>query len=100
MNDLITKDGGWPTWLQQTVWLEWLYAFLYVLLVIAVVSLVIALLDLAMLCWKEFHATEAPKTNKARTIADSRRDGCAAEPCAGRRWATARSAFCQFLFLR
>ncbi len=49
------------------MWLEWLKPFLYVLLAIAVVSLVLALLDLALLCWQEFHAARAPKTNKART---------------------------------
>ncbi len=50
MNDQMLNEGIWPTLLQQVMWLEWLKPFLYVLLAIAVVSLVLALLDLALLC--------------------------------------------------
>ena len=67
MNDPMMNEGVWPTWLQQAMWLEWMQPFLYALLALAVISLVIVLLDLAMLCWKELHAADAPKTNKART---------------------------------
>ncbi|MBS1811442.1 MAG: hypothetical protein JST84_24990 [Acidobacteria bacterium] len=69
MNDPMMNEGVWPTWLQQAMWLEWLQPFLYALLALAVVSLVIALLDLALLCWKEFHSLQAEETTKARTKA-------------------------------
>jgi ankyrin repeat protein len=62
MNDPMMSEGIWPTWLSQVMWLEWMRPFLYCLLAIAVVSLVLALLDLALLCWKEFH-TESTKTS-------------------------------------
>lgn len=67
MNDPMMNEGIWPTWLQQAMWLEWLQPFLYGLLAIAVVSLITAVLDLAMLCWKEFHAARTQKANKDRT---------------------------------
>lgn len=69
MNDPMMNEAIWPTWLQQAAWLEWMQPFLYALLALAVVSLVIALLDLAMLCWKEFHPLQAKETIKARTKA-------------------------------
>lgn len=69
MNDQMMNEGIWPTWLQQAAWLEWLQPFLYALLAIAVVSLVLTLLDLAMLCWKEFHPAATQETTKARTKA-------------------------------
>ncbi len=71
MNDQMMNEGIWPTWLQQAAWLEWLQPFLYGLLAIAVVSLVLTLLDLALLCWKEFHPSHAQETTKARTKAAS-----------------------------
>lgn len=68
MNDQMLNEGFFSEqMLQQAMWLEWLQPFLYGLLAIALVSLVIVLLDLAMLCWKEFHAPPAQETTKART---------------------------------
>lgn len=67
MNDQISNEGIWPTWLQQAMWLEWLQPLLYVLPAIAMVRRVLVLLDFTMPCWKEFHASRAPKTNIART---------------------------------
>jgi hypothetical protein len=69
MNDVMMNEGIWPTWLPQALWLEWLQLLLYCLLAIAVVSSVLALLDFAMLSWKEFHPAEAQATTKARTKA-------------------------------
>lgn len=63
MNEPMMNEGIWPTWLQQSVWLEWLQPVLYALLAIALISLVFVLLDLALLCWKEFHTeTQAHPT--------------------------------------
>ncbi|HEX4949330.1 MAG TPA: ankyrin repeat domain-containing protein, partial [Blastocatellia bacterium] len=68
MNDQMLNEGLLAErMMQQAMWLEWLQPFLYCLLAIAVVSLVIVLLDLAMLCWKEFHPADMQVTTKART---------------------------------
>ncbi len=69
MNDSIMSEGVWPTWWQPARCLEWLPPFLSGLLIIASVSLVIVLLDLAMLLWQEFHPAEAQETTKAHTKA-------------------------------
>lgn len=67
MNDQMLNEGFWPgqfkAWLQLAFWLEWMQPFLYCLLAIAVVSLVLVLLDLAMLCSKEF-PSEAKRKKK------------------------------------
>ena len=59
MNDQIVKEGFWSdplsTWLEQATWLEWLQPVLYFVLALAMASLLFTLLDLAMMCWKEFH---------------------------------------------
>ena len=70
MNYQMMSEGLRP-WqmLQLTAWLEWMQPLLYCLLAIALVSLVLTLLDLAMLCWKEFHSPRAQETTKARTKA-------------------------------
>ncbi len=68
MNDQMLNEGLLSErMLQLSAWLEWLQPFLYGLLTIAVVSLVLTLLDLAMLCWKEFHPAAAQETTNART---------------------------------
>ena len=68
MNDQMMNEGVWPTWLQQAMWLmEWLQPLLYGLLAIALVSLVLTLLDLAMLCWKELHPAHVQETTNARS---------------------------------
>lgn len=73
MNDQMMNEGFWSvqtnTWLKLALWMEWLRPFLYCLLAIAVVGLLLTLLDLAMLCWKEFHATRAQKPANPRTEA-------------------------------
>ena len=73
MNDQILNEaysmGPMKTWLQMIPWLEWMQPFLYCLLAIALASLLFTLLDLAMLCWKEFHPAAAQETTKARTKA-------------------------------
>jgi hypothetical protein len=70
MNDQMLNEGIMSErLLQLTAWLEWMQPFLYVLLALVVVSLVLTLLDLALLCWKEFHPAEAQETTKARTKA-------------------------------
>ena len=59
MNDQIVKEAFWSdpfsTLLQQAVWLDWLQALLYIVLAIAIGSLFFSLLDMALLCWKEFY---------------------------------------------
>jgi hypothetical protein len=59
MNDQIATEGFWSDplslWLQQATWLEWLQPVLYFVLSMALASLLFTLLDLAMMCWKEFH---------------------------------------------
>lgn len=68
MNDPIMNEGVWPTWLQQAMWLEWVQPFLYALLALALVSLVLALLDLALLSWKEFHPKTTPASAKVAPV--------------------------------
>jgi hypothetical protein len=68
VNDQMLNEGFMSErMLQLTAWLEWLQPFLYGLLAIAAVSLVLTLLDLALLCWREFHPAEAQATTTART---------------------------------
>lgn len=59
MNDQLTKEGFWSdplsTWLEQATWLEWLQPLLYFVLALVLASLLFTLLDLALMCWKEFH---------------------------------------------
>ena len=43
----------WQSWSQQAMWLELLRPFLYCLLAVALICLVLTLIDLAMLCWRE-----------------------------------------------
>lgn len=58
MNEQIVKESFWPdpfsTLLQQSVWLDLLQPLLYIVLAIAIGSLLFSLLDMALLCWKEF----------------------------------------------
>lgn len=82
MNDQIVKEGFWSdplsTWLEQATWLEWLQPVLYFVLALALASLLFALLDLVMMCWKEFHRPAqsdtqpmllSPKNRVADTVA-------------------------------
>ncbi len=59
MNEQIAKEGFWSdplsVWLEQATWLEWLQPVLYFVLALALASLLFTLLDLALMCWKEFH---------------------------------------------
>ncbi len=79
MNDPMLNEefGAAPiqTWLQHFAWLEWVQPMLYGLLVIALVSLVFTLLDLVMLCWKEFytaqHTTKAHKAPRRQAKSES-----------------------------
>ncbi|HWQ31684.1 MAG TPA: ankyrin repeat domain-containing protein [Blastocatellia bacterium] len=58
MNDQMMNEGSVP-WrmLQLTTWLEWLQTVLYCLLAVALICVLLALIDLALLYWKEFHST-------------------------------------------
>ena len=67
MNDQMLNEGFmYERMLQLTVWLEWMQPFLYCLLATAVVSLLLTLLDMAMLCWKECHPAAAQETTNAQ----------------------------------
>lgn len=65
MNDQMMNEGFWAaqnnTWLQLAMWMEWMRPFLYCLLAIAVVGLLLTLLDLTLLCWKEFYTSRSQK---------------------------------------
>ena len=41
--------------LQLMAWMEWLQPLLYCLLAVALACLLLTRIDLALLCWKEFH---------------------------------------------
>ncbi|MFN0123405.1 MAG: ankyrin repeat domain-containing protein [Blastocatellia bacterium] len=65
MNDQMMNEMGWPwqirVWLQLTTWVEWLQPLLSCLLAAAFVSLLFALIDLALLRWREFHPVRQRK---------------------------------------
>jgi hypothetical protein len=81
MNDQRATEGFWSDplslWLQQATWLEWLQPVLYFVLSMALASLLFTLLDLAMMCWKEFHhsaATNGPSaTGPSATLSPPRK---------------------------
>lgn len=66
MNDQTINEGLW-SWqmLQLTAWMEWLLPLMYCLMALVLVSLLLTLIDLALLCWQEFHQ---PKPQKAAPI--------------------------------
>lgn len=66
MNDSIMNGGFQSSWMQLIAWLDWLQPFLYCLLGITVVSLLLALLDLALQCWMEFRSPRMQRTRNAR----------------------------------
>lgn len=79
MNDQMLNEGLLSErMMQMTAWLEWMQPFLYCLLVLALVSLAIALFDLAMLCRKEFHSTESQETTKATPVREATKVSVAA----------------------
>ncbi len=66
MNDQMMYEGRIP-WqmLHLTTWLERVQPLLYCLLAVAIICLLLALIDTALLCWKEFHPAPLPETIKA-----------------------------------
>ncbi|MDX2033512.1 MAG: hypothetical protein SF339_22740 [Blastocatellia bacterium] len=62
MDDSIMDGGFQSSWMELIAWLDWLQPFLYCLLGIVVVCLLLALLDLAFLCWKGFRSPQAQRT--------------------------------------
>lgn len=65
MNNQLLNEGLLSEqMLQLTDWLGWMQPFLYCLLAFVVVTLMITLLDMAMLWRKEFHATRTQETTK------------------------------------
>lgn len=75
MNDQMLNEGFMSErMLQLPAWLEWMQPFMYCLLAIAVVCLLLGLLDMAMLCWKDCHPAAAKETTKAQAQTASVRE--------------------------
>ncbi|MBL8187349.1 MAG: hypothetical protein JNK38_05050 [Acidobacteria bacterium] len=66
MDNQIMAEELWSgRMLQLTSWVEWLLPLLYCLMALVSVSLLFTLIDLAMLCWKEFHSTRRQQSKVA-----------------------------------
>lgn len=68
MNDQLIWPAPIRSLAELSAGMEWMRPLLYCLLAVAVVGLVLTLLDMALLFWKEPHAIEAKKTVKTQTL--------------------------------
>lgn len=63
MDNPMMSEGSWFWRLSQlTTLMEWLQPLLYCLLALVLICFLLTLIDLALLCWKEFHLPQPQQT--------------------------------------